>query len=90
MVSFLRAFPQNPSKHLYSLPHVQDVTPIPSSDLIILIKFGEKHRSRSALYNSLQPPVISSLSTNIFLRVLLSKTLRLCSSSNMSDHVSHP
>jgi hypothetical protein len=54
--------------------------------------FGEQYRSlSSSLCNFLQSPVTSSLSVpNILLSTLLSDTLSLRSSLNVSDQVSHP
>ena len=61
-------------------------------DLVTQIIFGEQYRSvSSSLCNFLHSPVTPSLlGPNILLSTLFSNTLRLCSSLNISDQVSHP
>jgi len=60
--------------------------------LISRIIFGEEYRSfNSSLCNFLHSPVTSSfLGSNILLSTPSSNTLKLRSSLNVSDHVSHP
>ena len=61
-------------------------------DLITQIIFGEECRSlSSSLCSFLHSPVTSSLlGPNILLKTLFSNTLKLRSSLNVSDQVSHP
>ena len=61
-------------------------------DLITRTTMGEQYRSlSSSLCSSLHSPVTSSLlGPNILLNTLLSSTLNLHSSLNVSDQVSHP
>ena len=61
-------------------------------DFITWTILDEEYRSlNSSLCSSLHPPVTSSLlGPNIFLSTLFSNTLSLCSSLDVSDHVSHP
>jgi hypothetical protein len=60
--------------------------------LIILLKLGEEYKSRSSsLCNFLHSQVTSSLfGPNIFLSILFSNTLSLCSSFNVRHQVSRP
>jgi hypothetical protein len=60
--------------------------------LIVLIILGEEYKSRSSsLCNFLHSPVTLSLfCPNILHSTLFSNTLRLCSSLNVRDQVSHP
>ena len=61
-------------------------------DLLTRTIFGEQYRSlSSSLYSFLHSPVTSSLlGPNNLLSTLFSNTLRLRSSLNISDQVSHP
>jgi hypothetical protein len=59
--------------------------------LIILITLEENKSRRYSLCSFLHLPVTSFfVGRNVFLSNLFSKTLRLCSSLNVIDHVSHP
>ena len=56
-----------------------------------IICFEECRSLSSSLCSLFQSPVTSSLlSPNILLNTLFSNTLNLCSSLNVSNHVSHP
>jgi hypothetical protein len=61
-------------------------------DFIVLITYVEEFNARRALlYSSLQLSVTSSLfSPNILLSTLFLNILKLCSSLNIGDKVSHP
>ena len=61
-------------------------------DFVTCLILGEQYTSvSSSLYSFLHSPVTSSLlGPNILLNTLFSNTLRLCSSLNVSDQVSHP
>jgi len=61
-------------------------------DLMTQIKIIAQYKWRSSsLCSLLHSPVTSSLlGPNIFLSAVFSNTLRLCSSLNVTDHVSHP
>ena len=60
-------------------------------DFITQTILGREHRSLSSLCSFLHSLVTSSLlGPNILLNTLLSNTLTLCSSHNMTDQVSHP
>ena len=86
------------------LPTKTFCTPLPSSiraiypahltflDLIIRTILGGEYRSlSSSLHNFLHSPVTPSLlGTNNLLNTLLSNTLSLCPSLNISDRFSHP
>jgi hypothetical protein len=65
--------------------------PIPF-DLIFVITLGEGYKSQSSsLCNFLRPCVtLYPLGPNILLSTLFSNALRLCSSLNVRDNVSHP
>jgi hypothetical protein len=59
--------------------------------MIIVIMSGEKYNYKIPHWNFLQYPVTSSLlGPNILLSTLFSNTLKLCSSLNVRDQVSHP
>ena len=60
-------------------------------NFITRIMLGEQYRSLSSSFcNFLHSPVTPSLLDPNILNTLFSNTLSLCSSLNVSDHVSHP
>jgi hypothetical protein len=59
--------------------------------LLDFANFAISTSYKSSLFSFLQPPDISFLfGPNILLSTLISNTLRLCSSFNVSDNVSYP
>ena len=90
---FLRASTPKPCMHLSSPPHVL----LAHSHLILLdfitrIIFGEEYRPLNSSLCSLphSPAPSSLLGPNILLSTVVSSTVNLRSSLNVSDQVSHP
>ena len=83
---------QKPCAHLCSPPCVLHAPPISFfHNLITQTIVGEEYRLSSPLCSFLHFPVsLFLLGPNILLCTLLSNTLSLCSSRNVSDQVSHP
>jgi len=86
------------SKSSHRLPHHNPVykpsLPLRATFFVhrILIDLGEEYSSLSSLLCSFlhSPVTLSLLGPNNLLNTLFSNTLRLCSSLNVSDQVSHP
>jgi hypothetical protein len=91
LVAWLLAFPPN---YMHSSSPIRVTCPshFIMLDFIILIILDEECKFRSSwLRRFFQPPVTSSLfCPNIHLSTLSSNTTSLCSSVNVTDHVSRP
>ena len=90
--SFFPTFPHQNLVHASPIPHMRSMPcPSNSSQFYHLHNIGWGVQKSSSLCSFLHSPSTSSLlGLNILLNTLFSNTLRLRSSLNISDQVSHP